>query len=202
VLLDPFEEQFHLAAVLVEFCDGERGQVEVVGQKDKALAGLGMEVTHASQLVGIILLGASHKKGAGLMEFVKASEIDITPVHQIGGARFEEELVEDVDIVNSPMSNNNKGGNAPAQIQEHVKFDGGLVFPKFRPREKSETEIDGGGVQSVSRLVEFQPEIVVVVDPPRPGFVGVGESAVRNSTPNSSMLKFGFHRSQASFDIA
>ena len=126
------------------------------------------------------------------MEFVKASEIDITPVHQIGDARFEEELVEDVDIVNSPMSNNNKGGNAPVQIQERVKFDGGFVFPKFRPREKSETEIDGGGVQSVSRLVEFQPEIVV----------GVGESAVRNSTPNSSMLKFGFHRSQASFDIA
>ena len=151
------------------------------------------------------------------MEFVKASEIDITPVHQIGDARFEEELVEDVDIVNSPMSNNNKGGNAPVQIQERVKFDGGFVFPKFRPREKSETEIDGGGVQSVSRLVEFQPEIVGVVeppgntnqdlgevgvDPPRPGFVGVGESAVRNSTPNSSMLKFGFHRSQASFDIA
>lgn len=164
-----------------------------------------------------ILLGASHKESRGAMQFVKAGEIDIPPIHHVDGARFEEKSVEDIDVVNSAGSNDSKGGDASAQIQERVKFDGGFVFPKFRPREKSEAQIDGGGVQSVNCLVEFQPKIVVGVkfpgsadedlgevgvDAPRPSFVGVGQSAARDATSNSGVIKFRFHRSQTSFDVA
>ena len=38
VLLDPFEEQFDLSAVLVECCDGQRRKDKVVGQEYKRLA--------------------------------------------------------------------------------------------------------------------------------------------------------------------
>ena len=34
VLFDPFEEQFHLPAALVELCDGLRRENKVVGQED------------------------------------------------------------------------------------------------------------------------------------------------------------------------
>jgi len=250
VLLDPFEKEFHLPAVLVKLGDGEGGQVEVVGQKDESFAGRGVEITNAAQLVGImlsgveafenhglvaeesgrlvdgvrvetpeveILLGASHKEGGREMKFVKATEVDITAIHHVDGARFEEKSVEDIDVVNSAGSNNDKGGNASAQIQERVEFDGGFVFPKFRPRKKGETKVDGGGVQRVNRLVEFQPKIVVGVklpgdadkdlgevgvDAPRPILVGIGQSAARDATSNSGVVKFGFHRPQAGFDVA
>ena len=35
VLLDPFEEQFHLPAALVELGDGQRRKLEVIGQAVK-----------------------------------------------------------------------------------------------------------------------------------------------------------------------
>ena len=38
VLLDPFEEEFDLPAVLVKGCNGGGGQTGVVGQKDQSLA--------------------------------------------------------------------------------------------------------------------------------------------------------------------
>ena len=38
MLLDPFEEQFHLPAVAVEFGDRGGGQLEVVGEEDQMMA--------------------------------------------------------------------------------------------------------------------------------------------------------------------
>jgi hypothetical protein len=38
VLFDSFEEQFHLPALFVDLCDGERGKGKVVGQKLQPLA--------------------------------------------------------------------------------------------------------------------------------------------------------------------
>ena len=40
MLLDPLEEQFDLPTTAVELGDGERGQREIVGQKDQCLVGL------------------------------------------------------------------------------------------------------------------------------------------------------------------
>jgi hypothetical protein len=40
VLLDSFEEQLHMPALIVDFGDSQGGQREVVGEKDEALAGL------------------------------------------------------------------------------------------------------------------------------------------------------------------
>ena len=54
VLLDPFEEQFDLPAGLVQFCDGERRQEEVVGEEDEAFARLCVAVDDAAQGIGIV----------------------------------------------------------------------------------------------------------------------------------------------------
>ena len=49
MLLDPFEEQFHLPTAAVELGDGQRGQGEVVGQEDEAFAGLRIVEVDAAQ---------------------------------------------------------------------------------------------------------------------------------------------------------
>jgi len=33
------------------------------------------------------------------MQFVKAGEIDISPIHHVDGPRLEEKSVEDIDVV-------------------------------------------------------------------------------------------------------
>ena len=148
---------------------------------------------------------------------MKTGEIDVATIHHIDGSRFEDEIVEDVDVVNSSWSNDDKGRNVPSQIEQGVKFDGGLALSKLRPGKKRKTEIDGGGVQSIYGLIEFQSEIVVAVelsgdpnehlckvciDPPRSSLVGVGQGTAGNLAANTRMIEFGFHGSQASFDIA
>ena len=57
VLLDPFEEQFDLPAVLVECCDGQRGQDKVVGQEYERLATLDILESNAPQVFGVMLRG-------------------------------------------------------------------------------------------------------------------------------------------------
>jgi len=47
VLLDPFEEEFDLPAGLVELGDGPCGQIELIGQEDRAFVDLGIEVANA-----------------------------------------------------------------------------------------------------------------------------------------------------------
>jgi hypothetical protein len=53
VLFDPFEEQFDLPALFVYMCDGERRKDEVVGQKLQSLAGFGIAIDDAAQLLWV-----------------------------------------------------------------------------------------------------------------------------------------------------
>jgi hypothetical protein len=55
VLLDPFEEEFHLPAAFVELGNAQGWQGEVVGQKDQTLLLFGIEETYPAQFVGKIL---------------------------------------------------------------------------------------------------------------------------------------------------
>ena len=54
MLLDPFEEEFHLPATSVKLRDGQCWQGEVVGQEYDAFVFLGVEEAYASQFLGII----------------------------------------------------------------------------------------------------------------------------------------------------
>ena len=53
MLLDPLEEQLDLPAAFVELGDGERRQGEVVGQEGEGLAGLGIAIGDAAELVRV-----------------------------------------------------------------------------------------------------------------------------------------------------
>ena len=55
MLLDPFEEQLHLPAALVQRCDGQGWQSPVVGQENQRFSRLGVFVSNAPQLLGVIL---------------------------------------------------------------------------------------------------------------------------------------------------
>ena len=53
MLLDPFEEQFHLPATFVQCGDGQGWQGCVVGQKHQRLGRFGIFETNTPQLLGI-----------------------------------------------------------------------------------------------------------------------------------------------------
>ena len=123
---------------------------------------------------------------------MKPRKIQISPVHDAESSGFENQSIENIHIVHFPLGNLDKRGNASAQIQKRVKFYSGLVLPKSRLGEKSQTQIDRGGIQGVDGLFQFDFERFaeiessgrvnqnlseVRVDTPVSRFVGVGKSA-------------------------
>ena len=125
-------------------------------------------------------------------------------------------MVEDFDIVDLAGSNHHQGWYTAPQIQKGVQFDRRLGFPKTGPREERQAKIDGGGIQGVDRLIQFQAKTFagvklsgvldqhlseVGVDAPVPCFVGMGQVVARYSAPDAQVIKLGLVGSQTGLDI-
>jgi hypothetical protein len=107
------------------------------------------------------------------------------------------------------VGNANKRGDVAVQIQQRVHFDGTLVLPKFRPREQRQAQIDGGRIQSVQTLIEFDTDRIVEIewprhadqdlckirkDPPVAILIGVGERGARHFAAEAHVVKLAAHR--------
>ena len=55
MLLDPFEEEFHLPATPIQFCDGLCRKQKVVAKERQMFLGLRIDKTDASQFLRVIL---------------------------------------------------------------------------------------------------------------------------------------------------
>src|SRR5512139_1302567 len=150
------------------------------------------------------------------MNGVKAFEVQIASVDDIESSRFEDQLIEDPDIVNLAVGNNDEGGNASSQIQQRMQFHGAFVSSELGPREKRETEIDGGGVQSIGGLIQFDTEGIVGVEAARladenlckvgvnspiSDLVGMSQRIARDVASETHVIEFPLSRAQTSFDV-
>src|ERR1700674_2263030 len=80
MLLDPTKEQLHVPASALQLANSERGEQEVVGQKNQAQIFLSVEVMDASQRIGIQLRGSRSGELDGLIGSHSARTADRTPV--------------------------------------------------------------------------------------------------------------------------
>src|ERR1035437_3325485 len=103
MLLDPFEEQFHLPPRLVDQGDGKCRQREVVGEKLESLPCVHVEITHSSQLVWVGFDGVDGgqndsvigSNAGGLVHRMRVSALD----QDIGlGAHNEEGRAKREDV--------------------------------------------------------------------------------------------------------
>lgn len=161
--------------------------------------------------------GPSHEEGSRLVESVESSKIEISAIHQVNGAGFPEELVEDVDFVNLSAGDDDHGGNGAAKIEQGVQFDGRFVSAKLSPRKQRQTQVDGGSIESVDGLIELDAERFVAVkgarhsdqhmgevgvDSPVAHLIGVGQGVARNLTANAHVIELGGLGSQTRFDVS
>jgi hypothetical protein len=86
-----------------------------------------------------------------------------------------------------------------------MEFYRTLPFPKLCPGEKGQTKVDGGRIQGVNCLIQFDTEGIfgvefsgscnqdlgeIGINPPIPGLVGMGQGVPGNLSPNTKMIKF------------
>jgi len=161
--------------------------------------------------------GSGDEESTVAMNTMKPGKIQIAPVHDVEGSRFEGQIVEDVDVVNLAGGNNDKGRNASLQIQQGMQFDRSFVLSELGPREQGQAEIDRRGIQSEGGLLQFDAEIFVHIqngglldqdmgeigeDTPVSSFVGIGQSASGSQTVHSRMIELGPQGPQTRFDVA
>src|SRR5208282_6093364 len=167
--------------------------------------------------VAHVLVGAGDKESQRLGDPIQPPVIDVAAVEKVEGSRFPEQMVEQLDVVHLPTGHINSGRNAAAQVQQGVQLHRTLVPPKLRPGKKRQAQIDGGGIEGVDRLVQFQPEGFVVVegtglrnepareigiDAPIALPVGVGQIVAGDAAAKAHVVKLARMGTQAGFDVA
>jgi hypothetical protein len=103
------------------------------------------------------------------------------------------------------------------QVEQGVQFDRALGALKARPRKKRQTQVDGGAVQRINRVVEFDAEVVVDIEPsgrvdqclgeigidaPVAHLVGVGQSVARHRCADPHVIELALLGPQADLDVA
>jgi hypothetical protein len=120
-------------------------------------------------------------------------------------------------IVHFPMSDDRHRRNTAPQIQKRMDLDRPFAFSEHCPREERQTEVYGGGVQGIRRMLELYAERVVDIqlpgssnedlgkigiDTPIPHLVGVGQGIPGDLASYSEMVQFGLGCPKAGFDIS
>jgi hypothetical protein len=116
----------------------ETHQAQFVGESlARVEAAKASEVIAAQPGVGIDRLGnvpheaqafagPDNKVSTGLMEGVKAAEVQVTTIHDVKGARLDHQHLQGVAVMAAAFGDVEKGGDRPPQVQQRVQLDGGL----------------------------------------------------------------------------
>jgi len=219
------QEDQHLASFWIAIPDAaQRDGIIALGVKAGQHHGLvetqaGGFVHRAGVTAGAaeVLFGAGDEESTALMNPMPAGEIEVAAIHDVESAGLPDELVEDVDIMNTAGGDNDDGGKVTLEGQQGVEFDGGLVLPEGGPRKEREAEVNGGGVQRIGGGLEFKTERLIGVkrgglldedlgevskDTPVAFFVGVGQGAAGSGLTDAGVVEFRAEGCQTSFDVA
>ena len=164
-----------------------------------------------------VALGSRDEEGRGLVNPVEAGEVEITAIEDVERPGFEDQLVEEIDVVNLAVGNDHPTGNRAAQIQQRMQLHGGFVPAKLRPGKQRQAQIDGRGIQGISRLIQLHTELLVGVeaaglanqhlseigvDAPIANLIGIGQGIARDPAADAQVIQLASRGAQTSLNIA
>lgn len=152
-----------------------------------------------------------------MLEPIQAQELRVPAVDDVVGARLGEQDIEAVDIVQRPVGDIEKRGNAAPEIEEGVELDRPLVGAKPCPGEERQAQLDGRRIERIHGGGQLAPERLVGVkvlgdgdeslrevgvDLPVAPLVGIGQGAARDAGPDAHVVQLGLHHPGTGFDVA
>ena len=114
----------------------------------------------ASSILGVGF-GADDEETPRHVQGEEPLEVHAATVHDVESSRLGQQNIEDVDIVQLAVGDMDEGGDVASQIQQGMELDGRLGGAKVRPRKDRQAQVDGGGVESVDRIVEIKSQFLV-----------------------------------------
>lgn len=164
-----------------------------------------------------ISFGADDEKGSGLMNLVEARKVQIASVEKVNGSGFDEEFVEEFDLVGFAMSDEDQRGNAAAQVHQGMEFDRSFALAEVSPREKRQTKIDGGRIEGINGLFQFDTKVFVGVkssglgdedlgevgvDSPIADLIGVSQGIARHVSAKAHVVQFSLVAAETGLDVS
>lgn len=128
-------------------------------QVDRLIAAQGGGAIHRTEWANArlqVLLCTDDEKCPRLSETSQSSEVQITSIHHIDCVWLDRNLIEQVNLVHRALCQSEKRRNRTPQIQERMQFDCGLGRTKMGSREKTQTQVDDGCIESVNGLLQFE----------------------------------------------
>ena len=170
----PLEEELYSPARFVKQRDGERGQLEVVGEKNQELPCFRIAVNDAAKPRGVVLLGTDNRESDDLVgddalalrragmtavelqiRFGAGDKVGTSLVDTPEALKIDVAPIEPVDVMDFPVGNVHQDWQGSAQIELGVNLDGRLARAEARPRENRQAKIDRGRVDRVNRGLQF-----------------------------------------------
>ena len=120
-------------------------------------------------------------------------------------------------VVQPGLGNVDERGDVAAQVQQRVQLHPGLGGAEQGPGKHGQAQVDGGGVERVDGVVEFQPEVLpgvqrardadqrlgeVRVDAPVPLPVRVGQRVAGDAAADPHVLELPAMGTEADLDVA
>ena len=144
-------------------------------------------------------------------------EINEAAVHDVEGAWFHDQLVEEDGVVSLAIRHMYQAGNVAAQVHLRVQPDGAVLMLVTCPGEEGKTEVDSRGVKGIGGLNQVYAKVLrrielpgvpdqalceVRVDAPVAVLVGVGQGAACDGAAKAAVVQFRRHCSETGFDVA
>src|SRR6185503_8229907 len=163
-------------------------------------------------------LGADDKETAGELKAMQAFEVQIATIEQIEGARFGDQLIQDIDLGKARFADVQIRRDGATQIGQRMQPDSSLGLLRWTPRKQRKAQIDQRRVQCVDGFVEIHSEGLVdiqlardgneslrelSIDAPIARSVGIGQCVARDRVcSKTQVIELGALCSETSLDIA
>lgn len=192
------------------FVDAQSNDL-IAAQATGLVDGIGLADVEAE-----IAFGSCDKEGSSLFDTMKSGEVDVSTIHYINASSFDQDLVEYVHVVDTPLCDADEYRDGASKIHEGVQLDGRLGLPKGGPGKHRKAKIYGCGIEGVNHLLDSQSVIFRSIkasglsdenlsqigkNPPIPFFVGISQIASSDVAADPHCVEVAAV-AQTGFDVA
>jgi len=104
------------------------------------------------------------KEGVGLLHRIQPGEVEKAAVHHVEAARFERDLVEDIDLVELAIGDVDERRNVAAQIEQRIQLHRPLGRTKARSGKQRQRHVDRRDVERIGRVRQLDAEWLARVE--------------------------------------
>ena len=147
---------------------------------------------------------------------MKPGEVQKATIHNVEGACFQRDYIQDVDLVEFSVGDVDKSRDTAPQIQQGMETHSPLGLSESCPGKEGQAQVDGRGIQGIDRVLEFHGQRFLLVefpgnadqmvgkigiDAPVPHLVGFRQGTAGDLAADAHMIELVALCPEASLDV-